>query len=59
MWIPAIIEMTCERLTGHRFKTWSPYPLPEAPMARFEYAQCRICRGGFVRPALFEKEARP
>lgn len=55
----AIIGMTCELLTGHRFTAWEPYPLPEAPLARFEQATCRICRSGFVRPALLSQEARP
>lgn len=48
-----IIGLWCERLFGHRLAPWRVYEVPEAPeaqYARFEYAKCRLCRNGYVRP---------
>ena len=45
-----IIGIICEMLGGHRIGPWVPYEVPEAQFARFEYARCRWCRMGYVRP---------
>jgi hypothetical protein len=42
--------LMCEKLTGHRFTPWQRMETLENPLLRFEYARCRWCRIGYVRP---------
>jgi hypothetical protein len=48
MWLGDIVGMVCEVLTRHRLGAWVPFVCGE--FGRFERAQCRYCRQGFVRP---------
>lgn len=49
-----IIGLFCEKLTGHRFGPWVQvddyYADRSLGRLRFERAQCRWCRQGYVRP---------
>lgn len=47
-----ILGLMCEKLTGHRLTPWQRMEIPENPLLRFEYARCRWCRNGYVRPML-------